>query len=117
MQSIVKADREIAAWLRLTMAPGLKPAALRTLLGSFGLAEAVLGQSFESLARVMNEASARAVLAAPGADFAAQLDAVLAWRDVPGNALLALDDPAYPPLLLTMPDPPPLLYVRGQLAL
>lgn len=117
MQSIVKADREIAAWLRLTMAPGLRPAALRTLLASFGLPEAVLGQSFESLARVTNEASARAVLAAPGADFAAQLDAVLAWRDVPGNALLALDDPAYPPLLLTMPDPPPLLYVKGQLAL
>ncbi|QYD68968.1 DNA-processing protein DprA [Paraburkholderia edwinii] len=117
MQSIVKADREIAAWLRLTMAPGLKPTALRTLLASFGLPEAVLGQSFESLARVTNEASARAVLAAPGADFTAQLDAVLAWRDVPGNALLALDDPAYPPLLLTMPDPPPLLYVKGQLAL
>jgi DNA processing protein len=117
MQSIVKADREIAAWLRLTMAPGLKPAALRTLLASFGLPETVLGQTFESLARETNEASARAVLAAPGADFTAQLDAVLAWRDVPGNALLALDDPAYPPMLLTMPDPPPLLYVKGQLTL
>jgi DNA processing protein len=117
MQSIAKADREIAAWLRLTMAPGLRPTALRTLLASFGLPEAVLGQSFESLARVTNDATARAVLAAPGADFSAQLDAVLAWRDVPGNALLALDDPAYPPLLLTMPDPPPLLYVKGQLAL
>jgi DNA processing protein len=117
MQPIVKADREIGAWLRLAMAPGLRPAALRTLLASFGLPETVLGQSFESLARVTNEASARAVLAAPGADFSAQLETVLAWRDVPGNALLALDDPAYPPLLLTMPDPPPLLYVKGQLAL
>jgi DNA processing protein len=117
MQSIAKTDREIAAWLRLTTAPGLKPAALRTLLASFGLPEAVLGQTFELLARETNEASARAVLAAPGAGFTAQLDAVLAWRDAPGNALLALDDPAYPPMLLTMPDPPPLLYVKGQLAL
>jgi DNA processing protein len=117
MKSIVKADREVAAWLRLTMAPGLKPAALRALLAAFGLPEAVLGQSFESLARVTNEGAARAVLGTPGADFAAQLDAVLAWRAQPGNTLLALDDPAYPPLLLTMPDPPPLLYVKGQLAL
>jgi DNA processing protein len=117
MQSIAKTDREIAAWLRLTMAPGLKPAALRTLLTNFGLPEAVLGQPFESLARVTDEPSARAALAAPGAGFAAQLDAVLAWRDAPGNTLLALDDPAYPPALLTMPDPPPLLYVKGRLAL
>jgi DNA processing protein len=117
MQSIVKTDREIAAWLRLTIAPGLKPTALRTLLAHFGLPDAVLGQRFESLARVTDEASARAALAAPRADFAAQLDAVLEWRAAPGNALLALDDPAYPPLLLTMPDPPPLLYVKGQLAL
>jgi DNA processing protein len=116
MQSIAKTDREIAAWLRLTIAPGLKPAALRTLLASFGLPEAVVGQSFESLARVTDEAAARAALSAPGAEFAAQLDAVLAWRDVSGNTLLTLDDPAYPPALLSMPDPPPLLYVKGRLA-
>jgi DNA processing protein len=28
-----------------------------------------------------------------------------------------LDDPAYPPALLTMPDPPPLLYIKGRLDL
>jgi DNA processing protein len=54
-------------------------------------------------------------LSAPSADFAAQLDAVLAWRALPGNAVVTLDDPAYPPALLTMPDPPPLLYVKGRL--
>ncbi|CAB3768657.1 DNA-processing protein DprA [Paraburkholderia solisilvae] len=117
MQSIAKTDQEVAAWLRLTMAPGLKPAVLRILLTRFGLPEAVLGQPFESLARVTDETSARAALGAPGADFAAQLDGVLAWRDAPGNTLLALDDPAYPPALLTMPDPPPLLYVKGHPAL
>ncbi|MFC0399495.1 DNA-processing protein DprA [Paraburkholderia rhizosphaerae] len=116
MQSIAKTDREVAAWLRLTMAPGLKPAALRMLLNHFGLPDAVLDQPFESLALVTGEASARAILGTPGADFAMQLDAVLAWRDTPGNTLLTLDDPAYPPMLLTMSDPPPLLYVKGCLA-
>jgi DNA processing protein len=37
MQSIAKTDQEVTAWLRLTMAPGLKPAALRALLTRFGL--------------------------------------------------------------------------------
>ncbi len=30
---------------------------------------------------------------------------------------MTLDDPAYPPALLTMPDPPPLLYIKGRLDL
>jgi DNA processing protein len=117
MQVLPKTDDELAAWLRLAMAPGLKPSALRTLLTDFGLPDAVLGQPFASLAHSTDAVAARAALAAPGADFAARLDAVLGWRDVPGNALLTLDDPAYPPALLTMPDPPPLLYVKGLLGL
>src|SRR5690606_12565833 len=36
------------------------------------------------------------------------------WAAAPGNTLLALPDPAYPPLLAAIPDPPPLLFVRGE---
>jgi DNA processing protein len=32
-----------------------------------------------------------------------------------GFSILTLSDPAYPPLLLQLPDPPPLLYVHGRL--
>src|SRR5205814_9102242 len=32
-----------------------------------------------------------------------------------GVALIAITDPRYPPLLRQIPDPPPLLYVRGSL--
>jgi DNA processing protein len=116
MQAIAKTDPEVAAWLRLASAPGLRPAALRSLLNEFGLPDAVLGQSFDALARAATATAAHAVLSPPDAHFHAHLDALLAWRAQPENALLALDDPAYPPALLTMPDPPPLLYVRGQLA-
>ncbi|WP_109476645.1 DNA-processing protein DprA [Paraburkholderia sp. C35] len=117
MQTLPLTDQELAAWLRLSMAPGLNPAALRGLLTAFGLPEAVFSQSFTALAEAAGEAAARAALAPPPSDFPAQLDAVRAWRDLPGNALLTLDDPAYPPLLLTMPDPPPLLYVKGRIEL
>ncbi|SOE59799.1 DNA protecting protein DprA [Burkholderia sp. YR290] len=117
MQTLPLTDQELAAWLRLSTAPGLNPAALRRLLAAFGLPEAVLSQTFAALAEVTDEATARAALAPPPADFPAQLDAVRAWRESPGNVLVTLDDPAYPPLLLTMPDPPPLLYVKGRVEL
>ncbi len=68
-------------------------------------------------AGVAGDAAARAALAPPAADFQAHLDAVRAWRELPGNALVTLGDPAYPPLLLTMPDPPPLLYAKGRIDL
>jgi DNA processing protein len=37
----------------------------------------------------------------------------LAWLERPGNGLLPLDDPRYPPLLRQIPYPPPLLFVHG----
>jgi DNA processing protein len=117
MQTLPLTDQELAAWLQLSTAPGLNPAALRRLLAAFGLPEAVLSQTFAALAEVAGEATARAALAPPPADFPVQLDAVRCWRESPGNVLVTLDDPAYPPLLLTMPDPPPLLYVKGRVEL
>ncbi|WP_144143918.1 DNA-processing protein DprA [Paraburkholderia sp. BCC1884] len=117
MHTLPATDIELAAWLRLSLAPGLKPAALRALLAAFGLPEAILDQSPEALAGVAGDAAARAVLAPVGPDFDAQLDAVIAWRELPGNQVVMLDDPAYPPALLTMPDPPPLLYIKGRLDL
>jgi DNA processing protein len=117
MQTLPATRIELAAWLRLSLAPGLKPAALRLLLGSFGLPEAIFAQSQQTLAEVAGEAAARAVLAPPGPVFDGQLDAVLAWRELPGNQIVTLDDPAYPPALLTISDPPPLLYIKGRLDL
>ncbi|MFP3563823.1 DNA-processing protein DprA [Paraburkholderia sp. SIMBA_030] len=117
MHTLPATDIELAAWLRLSLAPGLKPAALRLLLSAFGLPEAIFDQSPEVLAGIAGEAAARAVLAPANPEFEAQLAAVIAWRDQHGNHLVALDDPAYPPTLLTMPDPPPLLYIKGRLEL
>jgi DNA processing protein len=108
---------ELSAWLRLAHARGLRPAALRALLGAFGLPLRVLAQPFDALAAVAGGEAARAVLAPPPADFAQQCAVVQAWRERPGNALVTLADPAYPPRLLTMPDPPPLLYAKGRLDL
>jgi DNA processing protein len=95
----------------------LKPIALRALLGAFGLPQQVLAAPFDALAAVAGRDAAQAVLAPPDAGFAQQLASVEAWLALPGNALVTLADPAYPPRLLTMPDPPPLLYLKGRLEL
>ncbi|HEY1608867.1 MAG TPA: DNA-protecting protein DprA, partial [Paraburkholderia sp.] len=41
---------ELSAWLRLSIARGLKPVALRALLAAFGLPQQVLAQPFLALA-------------------------------------------------------------------
>ncbi len=45
------------------------------------------------------------------------VDRSLAWADQPGQHILTLADAAYPRALLEIPDPPTLLYVRGNPAL
>lgn len=117
MHTLPTTDHDLAAWLRLSMAPGLRPGALRAMLNAFGLPGAILEQPFALLAAATDEASARAALTAPAAEFARYLDGVLAWRALDGNNIVTLDDPVYPPALLTMPDPPALLYVKGRLDL
>jgi DNA processing protein len=111
-------SQDISAWLRLANASGLPPIALRALLAEFGGPQAVLNQPFEALAAIAGEKAARAVLAPPPRSELGSFDECLArtleWASVPGNAVITLADSAYPPALLTMPDPPPLLYVKGR---
>jgi DNA processing protein len=112
---------ELSGWLRLANANGLSPIALRALLAAFGGPQAVLGQSFETLAAVAGEKAARAVQAPPPRSELGSFEECLArtvdWAEAPGNAIVTLADSAYPAALFTMPDPPPLLYIKGRLDL
>lgn len=45
------------------------------------------------------------------------LDDCLEWLRRPGNHLVTLEDPRYPPLLREIPVPPPALFARGRLEL
>ncbi|MGU3778325.1 DNA-processing protein DprA [Burkholderia metallica] len=107
----------VRAWLQLAHAPGLPPAVLQALLDAFGSPDALLRASDPAIAAVASPAAALAVRASERGDLDARTDAALAWLDAPGNALVTLDDPAYPPRLRDLHDPPPLLYVKGRLDL
>ncbi|KGC09085.1 DNA protecting protein DprA [Burkholderia cepacia] len=107
----------LRAWLQLAHAPGLSPAVLQALLAAFGSPAAVLCASDQAIAAVSSPAAAQAVRASERDDLDTRTDAALAWLDGPGNVLVTLSDPAYPPRLRDLHDPPPLLYVKGRLDL
>lgn len=105
---------ELQAWLALALTPGLSAAPFRRLLAEFGGPEAVLGASATALGRVLPADVVSAVRAGPDAT---RLEATLRWLEQDGNHVVTLADTTYPQLLLQTADPPPLIYVKGELAL
>ena len=104
-------DPGLASWLQLTLTPGLGAATIRELLKQLGLPEKILAAPRRELARLVSPAA----LAALDSDTVARsVERSLAWLEKPGCALVTLADTAYPPLLLEIGDPPPLLYCRGR---
>ena len=106
-------DEGLAAWLRLTLIPGIGGETQRKLLAAFGLPEAVFAAGRLAARGVIGD---RADLLFDF-DPSEAVDRSLAWARQPGQRLLTLADAAYPPLLLETPDPPSILYVRGNFGL
>jgi DNA processing protein len=99
-------------WVRLSRT-GLAARRLNTLLDQFGSAEAIFQAPPSLLAAApgMTPAAADKLLDPE----AAAVDADLRQMDRWGVRLLIRGDPAYPPLLAQIFDPPALLFVRGDL--
>jgi DNA processing protein len=109
---------ELAAWLRLTLTPGIGNDTARRLLAAFGLPQTVFEQGSAALRQVVGPAQASA-LGAPPPALDAQLQVTLDWLAASDAAIqrrvVTLGDPLYPPSLLALEDPPLLLYLLGQL--
>lgn len=103
----------LAAWIRLTLLPGVGTVGQRSLLNAFGSPEVIFEASVSALASVIGPALARVVCDHPTTS---AVEASLSWAQEPGHHLLALGDPRYPAALLDIPDPPNLLYGKGDLA-
>jgi DNA processing protein len=100
----------LAAWLRLTLIPGIGRESQRKLLNAFGLPEQIFSASWSALESVIGSAKAQSLLET---DNKAAVEAALSWAQEPGHHILTLADTAYPPQLLQIPDPPVLFYARG----
>ncbi len=105
-------------WLQLSLVSGLGPALLGRCLEVFGSPQEILATSAAQLSTINGIGPQLA------GDLRRQID------QLPGNgalerekqlieqlnvSLYSLDDEAYPKLLRLIHDPPPLLYVRGEL--
>lgn len=103
----------LAAWLRLTLAPGIGGETQRKLLAAFGLPEQVFAAGLSAVRAVIQKKADALFDFSPDA----AVDRTLAWLEQPDTHVLTLADAAYPQALLEIPDPPTLLYVRGQVDL
>lgn len=101
------------AWLRLAYSPGIGPSALRRLLRTFGLPQQVLACSASQLRGLLTQAAATALLDEPAPALRELLARARDWLAEPGHHLITLADTRYPPQLLQIPDPPPLLWAHG----
>lgn len=120
----------LAAWLRLSLTPGVGNEGARKLLAAFGLPENIFAASESALCQVVRPAQASALLSLPP-EFRAQWARTQAWLEgdnlgttaaedraaapaAISRSIVTLGDPGYPAALLQMEDPPLLLYVMGQ---
>ena len=105
------AAESLAAWLRLTLVPGVGGETQRKLLTAFGLPEAIFRARRSALAAAIGDRAAGLLL---DTDNHLAVERALAWSETPGHYLLTLADAEYPQALLQIPDPPAVLYVRGR---
>lgn len=107
---------ELAAWLRLSLTPGVGLVSARKLLAAFGLPEAIFRQPLSALSQVVSVTQASALRSEPS-DLSTQLDTTLQWlQEQPTQRqVMSLGDASYPAALLNIEDPPLLLYAMGRL--
>ena len=106
---------EVAAYLALAQIPGIGSARLRTLVAAFETAAAALRAPPGAIAALPG--FSRAAASAIRASSVGSGQEILAQLDRHGATVLLPDDPAFPPLLSEIPEPPALLYVRGDVRL
>ncbi|MGQ0524193.1 MAG: DNA-processing protein DprA [Betaproteobacteria bacterium] len=110
-------DRDLEPWLRLSLLPGLGDESFRRLLLAFGSPEQILAASHRELARIVPARVAALIGDAPDASTRDRLARAADWLSESANQVVTLGDAGYPQALLQIPDPPPLLYVRGDAGL
>ncbi len=115
---------DLAAWLRLTLTPGIGNTAARRLLAAFGPPQTVFGQTPDALRQVVSAPLVEALLTTP-AELADLLETTWLWLQPKPEAttpqttraIVVLGDDDYPSSLLAMEDPPLMLYLLGRVDL
>ena len=99
-------------WLALTRVPGVGSRRITRLIETFATPGAIFAASAEQL----REAGVPSNCIEGFRQLDRQtLESDLRWSETPDNHIVCLTDPRYPPLLREIPDPPPVLFVHGDM--
>lgn len=102
--------------LRLTLTPGLGPILIKRAIAHLGSPAQVCQATPAALQRVEGIGNTKANnIAASLANSANLADAELQRAQQHNARIITLYDNDYPPLLRLIPDPPPILYIKGTL--
>lgn len=103
-------------WMQLALTAGIGPILTQRLVTAAGSAAAACGASVALLSGIEGIGSARASrLHVALREAATLVDEELGRSAGLGLTLLCRDDPRYPMLLRSIPDPPVVLYIKGTL--
>ncbi|ROV60528.1 DNA-protecting protein DprA [Vibrio ponticus] len=106
-------EQALRAWLTLYFTPRLGGKGLQKLLAKATPNELLGWDGAQLQAAGLSNAQV-AFIQQASHDY---IEQCLRWRDeAPHHHIITLDDPRYPPLLAQVPVPPPLLFVKGELA-
>ncbi|MCG2633298.1 MAG: DNA-processing protein DprA, partial [Gammaproteobacteria bacterium] len=111
------ASREARLTLALLRVPGIGSLTLNRLLSRFESAEAVFSATRSALEEIpqIPQNAVDQIITGPNLQ---QIQQDLNWLDQqPGRTLLHRGHPDYPSLLLEIHDPPPVIFVNGDVAL
>ena len=105
---------EVFYWLALSLVPGVGSTLFKRLLDRFKTPEAVFRAPSKELSSVegLGEKVIRAIARGP---FEKRVERELYLLEKTGGKILTSGDPAYPKRLKDIYDPPPVLYVRGDI--
>lgn len=108
-------ENEWEPWLRLKLTPGLGNIALVRLLQGLHSPQAILQASVSMLAQFVSRQQA-ATLVNVQTEITSAVEQHKSWLAETGNHLITLADEDYPKPLLELPDPPVVLFGKGQRA-
>jgi DNA processing protein len=107
-------EQRLANWLALKQAQGVGNLLFKRLIDRFGSPEGAFRASRDELAQTQGM-TRRAVEGVMRRDIPREAPGEIRRTLQRGFRIITLTDSDYPPLLLQIPDPPPLLYVHGKL--
>ena len=107
----------LEAWLILRSVKGVSDGTIGTLVRHFGGPKEVLAASSSELrhAAGLRSSVVTALRNAPDPGVVAQVRQEMRLIEKGASSIVTILDPAYPHRLAMIPDPPPVLYVRGTL--